>query len=288
MPELVTINLGGIPISLSPDLLKGEYTGIARAGDFYTSENPEIDLKVHCGRFPAWGLGKAFFETNQGWQLFHSNEKRIFKTRTTTQDPNLLGEFPRDFRSGDIYVASPTGAPDHFVFPFGYPMGELYIISLLGTGLGMLSHAAGVIYEGKGYLFTGNGGAGKTTTARLWQAFPGAKVVNDDKVILRNVSGEFRLYGTPWHGEGGMALPDWAPLERVFILKKAGENFTKSLSHAEAATGMLGRGFIPLWDHQAMDFTLTLLDELIQNVDCRELHFLPDASAVEFVLNLRD
>lgn len=288
MPAPLSINLGGIAISLNPDLFKGEYEGIGRAREFFSNGASEISLQIHFGYFPDLGLEKAAFETKQGWQFFHTNGKRFFRTRTTTLDPSLIGVFEPDFRSGEIFTAACPDESERFLFPFSYPMGELFMMSLLGTGLGMLSHAAGVIYEGKGYLFTGNGGAGKTTTARLWQALPGSRVVNDDKVILRKVAGEFRLYGTPWHGEGGMALPEWAPLEKVFILKKAKSNTSTPLTPAEAVTGMVGRAFVPLWEREAMDFTLTFLDELSQNVDCRELHFLPDASAVDFVLNLRD
>jgi len=93
------------------------------------------------------------------------------------------------FRSGDIYVAPSEATPGRFIFPLSYPMGELYMMSLLGTGLGMLFHAAGVINQGKGYLFAGQGTAGKTTIARLWQGLPGVQVVNDDKVIVRKEAG---------------------------------------------------------------------------------------------------
>lgn len=288
MPAHVTISLGGIAISLMPDKVGGSYAETARASDFFTTENPRIRLQVHCGHFPVEETAQPYFETAQGWQLFHQVGKRIFRTRTVTRDPNLIGCFVADFHAGEIFTASIPGETERYVFPLSYPMGELYMMSLLGTGYGMLSHAAGVIYQGKGYLFTGNGGAGKTTTSRLWQAQPGAKVVNDDKVILRQVNGEFRLYGTPWHGEGGMALPDWAPLAKVFILKQASRSFARPLKPIEAATGMFSRAFLPLWDHQAMDFTLTFLEALTNSVDCRELHFLPDQSAVDCVLALGD
>jgi hypothetical protein len=164
-------------------------------------------------------------------------------------------------------------------------MGELFTMNLLGTGLGMLFHGAGVIYEGKSYLFAGKSGAGKTTTSRLWQLLPGVKVVNDDKVIVRHQDGMFRLYGTPWHGEGGMALPDSAPLARVFLLKHGEQNSLNPLAPMQAAVELLGRSFIPLWDAAKMDFTLKFLDEMCQAVPCYELSFLPDSSAVDFVLN---
>jgi len=112
-------------------------------------------------------------------------------------------------------------------------------------------------------------------------------VVNDDKVIVRKEAGEFRLYGTPWHGEGGMVLPDSAPLRGVFILKQAPQNSISPLDATRAAGMMLARTFSPLWDADKVSFSLSFLDELFQAVPCQELGFVPDSSAVEFVRTLK-
>lgn len=302
MPAPFNLSLGGVPISLIPDQDGGEYELVRRVVEFHSRSEPEITLQVHCGWFPEVDDAQLSFETDHGWQLLQAGEKKVIRVRSAEQDPYQLGIFPNDFRSGDIYVAPYEDMQTHtlgdqqlsspsseasYIFPLSYPMGELFMMNLLGTGLGMLFHACGVIYQGKGYLFTGHGGAGKTTTARLWEAVPGAKVVNDDKVILRKEAGEFRMYGTPWHGEGGMVLPDSAPLHRVFILKQADQNTVSSLHPVDAAGRLLARTFVPLWDADKIDYSLKFLDELCQAVPCVELGFLPDSSAVEFVLNLK-
>ena len=286
MLECFNLCLGGVSISLIPDQVAGEYEYIKRAIDFRSPAATEIFLQIHCGWFPELGDAQVAFETDKGWQLLQAGEKWAIKVCSATQDPFQLGVFPADFRSGDIYVAPSEQTPNRYVFPLSYPLGELYIMNLLGTGLGMLFHAAGVIHQGQGYLFTGNGGAGKTTTARLWEAVPGVQVVNDDKVIVRKEAGQFRLYGTPWHGEGGMALPNSAPLSRVFILKQAAKNEAAPLQPAQAVSSLLARAFIPLWDADKIAFTLKFLDELCQAVPCQELGFLPDSSAVDFVRGL--
>lgn len=286
MPEPFNISLGGIPIVLTADLKMGEYESVRRASDFISSAAPLISLQIHCGRFPDLIDAPVAFETHRGWQLLQADGKKVISVRTTSEVPHLLGVFPADFRTGEIYTAPSEDSPNHYIFPLASPLGELYMMNLLGSGLGMLFHACGVICQGKGYLFTGNSEAGKTTTARLWQGLPGVQVVNDDKVIVRNVNGEFTLYGTPWHGQGGMALPDSAPLTRIFILKQAPENYATPLQPVEAAVRLLARAFIPLWDSDKIAFILQFLDELCQAVPCQELGFLPDSSAVDFVRNL--
>lgn len=224
------------------------------------------------------------FDTNIAWQLFVEDGNWIYRHRQ--QPPWQLGIFPPDFSSGVIHVAARPENPDLFVFPLDHPLGELLMMNLLGRGRGILLHACGVVYQGEGYLFAGHGSAGKTTTARLWQHLPGAQVVNDDKVILRKKDGVFWMYGTPWHGEGGMALPLSAPLKRIFLLNQASENYAKSLPPALAVSMLLARGFVPLWDAEKIDFTLEFLSELVQTLPCQVLGFRKDPAIIDFVLNL--
>ncbi len=109
------------------------------------------------------------------------------------------------------------------------------------------------------------------------------QVLNDDHTILRKINGQFRVYGTPWHGQGGIALAEDAPLKKIFILKHAPTNQAVRLPPAQAAAMLLVRAFAPLWSAPAMEFTLQFLDELCQAVPCYELGFVPDQTAVEYV-----
>jgi hypothetical protein len=286
VPESLTINLGGIPIGLIPDQKAGRYSEIRRASAFFCDLPAEINLNIHCGWFPEKIDGQVAFETGADWQLFEAQGKWVIKKRSAHQDPYQMGVFPPDYRSGEIYVAPSLTSPGDYVFPLSDTLGELYLMSLLGSGLGVMFHSAGVIDHGQGYLFAGHGGGGKTTTARLWESQPGAHAINDDKVIVRKVDGQFRMYGTPWPGQGGMALPEEAPLKRVLILKQAPENSITDLPPAQASALLLARAFTSLWSDAGVAYTLQFLDELCQAVPCQELGFLPDSSAVEFVRQL--
>lgn len=286
MPEIFTISLGGMTISLIPDRLQGFYDQKRRAVDFQSTASPEISLQIHCGSFPELGPKQVVFNTGVAWQLYQVNENWVFNTYPLNQNLYLLGVFPADFRSGDIYTSANGNGSERYYFPLVSPMGELFMMNLLGTGLGILFHAAGVIDHGKGYLFTGHGGAGKTTIAQLWQGIQGVQVVNDNKVIVRKVGGEYRFYGTPWSGEGSAALPDSAPLERVFILKQSDHNYVRPIQPAKAASELFVRGFLPLWDAEKITFTLEFLDDLCQSVPCAELGFLPEQGIVNFIRDL--
>jgi len=286
MPECYNLSLGGLSISLIPDRDSGEYEYIKRASDFLSLRSPEITLQIHCGGFQEFRSATVVFETDVAWRMLQDDGRWIINIYPNAQTPHLLGVFPGDFRSGDIYTSQNENIPHRYIFPLVSPMGELYLMNLLGTGLGMLIHASGVIYQGKGYLFTGNASAGKTTIARLWQSLPDVRVINDDKVIVRSEAAGFRIYGTPWHGVGGMALSDSAPLTQVFILKQADQNYVSPLSSAQATGGLLARSFVPLWDSEKIAFILGFLDKLCSTVPCQELGFLPDSSIIDLIRNI--
>lgn len=288
MPEALTVTLAGISIALVPDRDAGRFDILKRTRDFATTQKADITLNIHCGTsIPEIKQEKSLFDTERSWYLTEDDlQNRIVRVRSLQPGYYMIGRFAKDFRSGDIYVSSSPDVPNSFIFPFRFPMAELFMMHLLGTGLGLLFHATGIIFKGRGYLFVGHGGIGKTTTARLWQDRPGARVVNDDKVIVRAEGDGYRMYGTPWHGEGGMALPESAPLSRLFILKQADHNNIRELDKGQAAAMLLARCFVPLWDNQIIDFSLKFLEGLTETVPCCELGVVPDQSAVDFVLEI--
>jgi hypothetical protein len=64
-------------------------------------------------------------------------------------------------------------------------------------------HSAVVSYKGRGYMFLGKSGTGKSTHARLWlQHIEGAELVNDDNPVVRiKDNGKVYVYGSPWSGK---------------------------------------------------------------------------------------
>ena len=63
----------------------------------------------------------------------------------------------------------------------------------------VLFHAAVVSYEGKGYMFLGPSGTGKSTHASLWlRHVAGTALVNDDNPVVRiGEDGRATVYGSP-------------------------------------------------------------------------------------------
>jgi hypothetical protein len=260
-----------------------EYTCLGRFPDFLSAEIPHTNYEVKTNLSPVEPSSQPFFDTGIGWRLYQDRGQWVIWVPSRSHIPYLAGCFSPDFHSGEIFASESDQEPGKYIFPISFPLGELLMTNLLGTGYGIMLHSCGVIDGENGMVFAGISTAGKTTTARLWRNLAGVRVVNDDHTILRKIDGQFRVYGTPWHGEGGIALAEDAPLKKMFILKHALSNQAIRLSPAQAATALLVRTFAPLWSAPAMAFTMQFLDELCQTVPCYELGFVPDQSAVEYV-----
>lgn len=104
---------------------------------------------------------------------------------------------------------------------------------LLRSG-GFMLHSAGIVKDGKVYLFLGKSGAGKSTLSKL-AAAAGAEVISDEINLLRFEKGKFRACGSPFWGEmRADGRPGSWPLGGIHLLGKARENSLSACPGGEA------------------------------------------------------
>jgi hypothetical protein len=163
------------------------------------------------------------------------------------------------------------------------PTIELLLMHYLAQARGIILHACGIVIEDKGILFVGESGAGKSTLARLWDQENGVDILSDDRIIVRKQGREFRVYGTPWHGEAAFGSPREARLERIFFLSHGQENSTKEMTGLDPVTRLLTCSFPPLWDPQGMEFALEFFSQIAAHVPFQELSFKPEKSVLALV-----
>jgi hypothetical protein len=239
-------------------------------------------FRIRRGPAPCHELGEPLFDSGGNWTLHRIDGCPVIRTRTPHFDPHQIVVLEVDYGGGDIYCVG-----DHWqerdLNALGYPLEEVLVVNLLAQGRGVLLHASAVSDRGRGTLFNGMSGAGKSTMATLLEGREGVTVLSDDRVIVRERDGRFWAYGTPWHGSARIVSPEAVPLERVFLIHHAEENEVTPLGPADAVSQILARSFPPLWDAEGMAFTLAFLERLVEAVPCCRLGFVPDESAVDVV-----
>jgi hypothetical protein len=247
---------------------------------------PDIRVQASWSDLSGKKNGKLVFDSGDLWKLYLENGSYCFRFTSPVlgTHPYKMATFSQEFTTGEVYLHHYYFNQNQPIYPLEYPLDELMINNFLARGKGVEVHACGILNsKGQGYLFVGQSTAGKTTMAKLWEDEPGVKVLSDDRIIFRGDGGKFWMFGTPWHGEAMLASPSRAPLTAVYFLEKGQENELVAQKPSDSISRLFACSFPPFYNRDALDFTLTFLEDVAKNVPCYELKFTPDKRVVEFI-----
>jgi hypothetical protein len=281
-----TIGIAGIGISFLFDQNLSE-SGVEDIDyEFITDIRPETKLRVHHDNLPQRSMEKKIFDSGSTWSLYRSQGKYVLQDSTFESDspPSQLVILESDFKSGDIYNIDESNQnflPD----PLGYPLNQVLMMLLLSRCKGIMLHACAIDDRGDGYLFLGNSGHGKSTIARLWSENK-ATVLNDDRIIVREINGELLMYGTPWPGDFKEVSSKGLPIRKLFFLRHGEKNSAVPRNSAEAVLMLLTRCFPPIWDKKGMEYTMGLCHRIVHKIPCYEFSFEPDRKIADFVKDI--
>jgi hypothetical protein len=272
-----TMNIAGIKVSF----FREEPSKLRPGG-----EHDHIIIRLHVdGESPEFPAAKYVFHSL--WTLSQSGDKYIFREGSQESDapPNKVLILGTDLREGDLYAPEGPSVQEPLSDPLGYPLNQVMMILILSRRSGILLHACGIDDNGQGYLFLGNSGHGKSTMAKLWCEHRAA-VLNDDRIVVREVEGRVRMYGTPWHGDFREFSLAGLPVGKIFFLHPDTENRVLPQNGAKTVARLLTRSFPPLWDREGMVFTIDFFHRLANSIPCYDLHFRRDRSIIDCVRGL--
>ncbi|MCL5023992.1 MAG: hypothetical protein M1497_11630 [Nitrospirae bacterium] len=213
------------------------------------------------------------------------NEYYLVINPSLPDGPECIAQF--DPRSGEaaVYCGKAdmveAGGREMLRNPFTYPLDQLLLMYVLAHKEGALLHASAVDFGGRGYLFPGRSGAGKSTISR-YLAAKGHEVLSDDRVAVRNMKTGFSIFGTPWSGEARIAANANLPLHGIFFVGHGSENRIEEIPPGEAARRLMPVTSIPWFDREAVTAILLFCEDLVLNVPAYDLHFIPGAEVVSF------
>ena len=156
---------------------------------------------------------------------------------------------------------------------------QAHVSARQAAGLpGFLVHSAGVVADGRGFLFVGPSEAGKTTAALNSMAW---HVLGDEMILI--VPGEEgpEIVGTPVNGTFRDKHPGRAPLAGIFLLQQSSRHHLAPVGRAEAAAVVAGEIVPPVGLDEApgprtLGSMTDLAAQLVDQVEVLRLELLPD------------
>lgn len=230
------------------------------AEPFYTDQS-EIDMP----RIEVYRIGSEALS----FRIAPSREADICCCMTTTAD----------FSEAWLSTADPR------LWTFSVNNAAMLLFAFASVHTGTLEmHASVVKRQGKGYLFLGKSGTGKSTHSRQWlAAFSDATLLNDDNPVLRVYEQDGKVsawvYGSPWSGKTPCYINDGVPVGGIVKLNQAPHNEVHIMRLPEAYAYILssssGMKIIP----ETMDKIYATIARLVENQPVHAMDCLPDADA---------
>lgn len=153
------------------------------------------------------------------------------------------GEYPRimmmmkSFREATLWLNDKDPYYDFVIDS----MARIYFSQYVVSRDGFILHASVVELDGKGFIFMGESGIGKSTHSRLWmETFGNCSLLNDDcPLIMAQADGDFTVAGTPWSGKTPCYRNKVCKVGGIARLRQAPTNSFIPLDGIEAFVGFI-------------------------------------------------
>jgi hypothetical protein len=241
--------------------------------------NHDILIKVRSGKPDIKDYLPVYSATHQSsdkplWTVWKKNDFFCFKDSVLKGEKEFYAITDYAFKTWEIYTNNHSGRID----PFIHPVGSLIVMySCLAYG-GILMHASAVNFQGRGIIFTGKSGSGKTTISELFKT-SGGIVINDDKIILRKMGNNIVIYNCP------MTYADQRKsviLSECYILSHSQKNHIEAVNKVSAlAAYAIQHNFDP----DIINKQLKVFSEAFANVPIFKLGFFPDQDIIKLINN---
>ena len=255
-----------------------------------------IGVSVELGEAPRLEGLETVFETGT-WSAHRGQDGTILRLRqgpgsylwmARLHDEEAPGQRRVTIHCGPLLVERQEAAADlaSVRSPLHYPLDQLLAMYTLAPLGGLICHSAGLVRDGRGAVFAGRSGAGKTTFMGLCSARGGFDGLSDDRVVIRRLPGSIMAYGTPWAGEGRVASNLAVPLTTLVFLHQSLDNELRPISPGKALEQLFPVVSVPWFDVRRMEQVTDFCGELVESVACYELHFRPEVAVLDLIEEL--
>jgi hypothetical protein len=256
--------------------------------------NYDILIRVHHGRYQLPEEAERVFvapytveikgykvrRSEYFWSVYKQNTD-LFVITNFPDSPWKIAALKLSLalREWDLWIENAGNETD----PLDYPLDGLVLYYLTAINADIMVHASGVNYGGQGYLFAGTSGRGKSTMAEIWSNV-GAKIIHDDRLIIRCIEGVYRMFNTP---VGKDDEPTDSPVNRLYIINHGEENKVINLRPAPAVTNLMANCIQHNYSPDMIAKFLGAVSLLCSRLPVSTLSFKPDRSIIEYILKNR-
>ncbi len=216
------------------------------------------------------------------WSIWKANDSLFIKTESLLSSCNRPSCLM--FSLSDTVWNLWTGENDKNSEPAEYPLDGLILYYLTAIKGDIMIHASGVNKDGKGYLFSGISGRGKSTMAGIWAA-GGATVIHDDRLIIKKQGDGYFMFNTPVYEDD---RPLSAPLTKIFLIEHGQENTALPIKGSGAAGRLLANCIQHSWNSSLIARLMNSVNGLCEKIPVSRLSFKPDKSVMDLILRDND
>jgi hypothetical protein len=252
----------------------------------------DIMIRIHTGypdlpRKAEMVFHAPYFEEINGlliqnnmafWSIWKFQSDLYIKTifPLSPSEKNAFLKFSFITRDWDLWIED----HDKEVDPFEYPLDALILYYLTALHGDILIHASGVSSSGRGYIFSGISGKGKSTMANLWEK-SGARVIHDDRLILRKTGNGYRMYNTPIYNNDE---PRESQLNKIFIIEHGNKSKLVRVKGASAVSLVMANCIQHNWGSDIIARLLGSISIMCGTIPVYKLCFKPDRSVIDIIL----
>lgn len=141
-------------------------------------------------------------------------------------------------------------------------------------------HAAQIAVKETGILFTAPSGTGKTTQAKLWETYRGARRICADRTLVRRLPEGWRTFGYPLDGSEPICSEEEHALGAAVLLRQGQQNQVVRLNGRHAIAALMPQMVIDGWSAEAKAREIELLANLLEEIPVYQLTCTPNEMAV--------
>jgi hypothetical protein len=247
-----------------------------RLGEHYKNflsagyKKPDIKIKIEKKSFRLPSYIYPLVRT-RSWEFLKYNGESYFKFHSGS-----LGNIDSRLKNINFYLHNRGGQLLLYLFP------EILYSFILPQYHGILLHASGVKMGDKVLVFLAPPEGGKSTISKL-ALKKGLTLLNDDRIILREINKKFYAFGNPWHGEVEITSSEWGEVRELFFLKKAKRNSLRKISKKRMFSEILTNSFYIKEDKSNFQKIIEVIADIVNNIEGYELGFKPDERVWDFL-----